>query len=165
MPKRATLKPIIPKKPPSSVTKMTRAVIDAINQETETIESDFQKTTRTWKTVVRFRILKAQREGDALIGASGTDNVIYGYVTRGTRPHIIRPRRARALRFQRGYSAKTRRGLIGSATGGSFGATVFSQGVKHPGNEGREFEEQIAGFHQKSFARRVQENIEKATKE
>lgn len=165
MPRRPTLKPIIPKKPPTNTTKMTRAVLDAIDQETAAIQDDLHKTTRTWKTKVSFRILKAHSEGDTLVGASGTDNAIYGYVTRGTRPHIIRPRRARALRFQGGYSAKTRRGLIGSATGGSFGATVFSQGVQHPGNEAREFEEQIAGLHQKSFVRRVQENIEKATKE
>lgn len=139
--------------------------MDAINAETETVQKDFQKTTRTWKTVVRFRVLKAARDGTALVGSSGTDNKIYGYVTRGTRPHLIRPRKARRLRFQGGYSAKTRRGLIGSATGGSFGATVYAQVVHHPGNDAREFEEQIAGQHQKSFVRRVQESIEKATKE
>lgn len=159
------LKPIIPKKAVTNANKQMNALLTAINEETAQIEKDFQKTTRTWKTRVVFRIIKARRVGNALEGASGTENVIYGYVTRGTRPHIIRPRRARSLRFKSGYSAKTRGGLVGSATGGAFGATVYAQIVHHPGNEGREFEETIAGFHQKSFERRVQESIEKATKE
>lgn len=43
------------------------------------------------------------------------------YVIKGTRPHVIRPRRAKALRFQAG------------------GQTVFAQRVNHPGNAANDF--------------------------
>lgn len=43
------------------------------------------------------------------------------YVLRGTRPHIIRPRRARALRFEVG------------------GRVVFSKLVHHPGTDANDF--------------------------
>lgn len=43
------------------------------------------------------------------------------YVHEGTRPHIIRPRRAQALRFQIG------------------GRTVFAKMVRHPGTKARPF--------------------------
>ncbi len=44
------------------------------------------------------------------------------FVTKGTRPHVIRPRTARALRFT-----------------GSGGQTVFAARVNHPGNRPNEF--------------------------
>ncbi|WP_235718302.1 hypothetical protein [Mycolicibacterium goodii] len=43
------------------------------------------------------------------------------YVHEGTRPHVIRPRRAQALRFQVG------------------GRTVFARLVRHPGTRARPF--------------------------
>ncbi|WP_329173335.1 hypothetical protein [Streptomyces sp. NBC_01477] len=43
------------------------------------------------------------------------------YVLDGTRPHVIRPRRARALRFQSG------------------GSTVFAKVVYHPGTRPNNF--------------------------
>lgn len=158
------LKPIIPKKPIANVDKHTAAFFSAIDEETESIKRDFEKTTRTWKTRVKFRVLKARKRGKELIGAAGTDNKIYGYVTRGTRPHIIRPRNGGVLAFQSGYSAKTRRGLIGSATGGAFGATVFSRGVKHPGTQARDFEITIAKAHQKSFENNIKRKLTAALK-
>lgn len=44
-----------------------------------------------------------------------------GFVHEGTRPHVIRPRRARALRFEIG------------------GRVVFAQRVNHPGYRGNAF--------------------------
>ena len=44
-----------------------------------------------------------------------------GYVIHGTRPHVIVPRRGRALRFQAG------------------GRTVFAARVNHPGNRPNNF--------------------------
>jgi HK97 gp10 family phage protein len=47
------------------------------------------------------------------------------YVERGTRPHIIRPRSARALRF-----------MVG-------GETVFAKKVKHPGTKPQPFFQRV----------------------
>lgn len=159
-----SLKPIVPNKPIVNVAKLTRPFSDAINEELQEVQKDFERTTRTWKTRVRFRIVKARKVGTALQGAAGTDNEIYGYVTRGTRPHIINARNGRMLSFSSGYSAKTRRGLIGSGAGGSFGARAFAKSVRHPGTQARDFEPTIAKLHQKSFERRVNDKLSKAQK-
>ncbi|EMF20424.1 hypothetical protein H114_32814 [Streptomyces gancidicus BKS 13-15] len=56
-----------------------------------------------------------------LQGVVRCDHPAVHYVLRGTRPHLIRPRRARALRFQ------------------ADGQTVFSQLVRHPGTRPNPF--------------------------
>jgi hypothetical protein len=66
----------------------------------------------------------------------------------GTRPHIIRPRRAKVLRFKWGgpgsYRAKTIKGGRfrgpGKVQGGK---TVYRKKVMHPGFEARHFTERI----------------------
>ncbi|MFP3118159.1 hypothetical protein [Streptomyces sp. Iso 434] len=56
-----------------------------------------------------------------LQGEITCDHPAVRYVLEGTRPHIIRPRRARALRFEVG------------------GQVVFSRMVRHPGTRPNDF--------------------------
>ena len=73
-----------------------------------------------------------------------TDDEIYGYVSGGTRPHAIRPkRRGGVLAFKGKYRAKTRPGVLGSFAGGSSGDAVFTQAVQHPGTQARNFDKLI----------------------
>lgn len=64
---------------------------------------------------------------------------VFGYVDRGTKPHVIRPKKARFLRFQGGYNPKTRFRAKFGGPGKSNGKFFFRGIVHHPGNKGREF--------------------------
>ncbi|MEE9572775.1 MAG: hypothetical protein V3W20_07005 [Candidatus Neomarinimicrobiota bacterium] len=126
----------------------------------ETIKSadkEFAKTYATWKHKPRF-VQKFQEKSKSLFGSitttsKGSKNNPYPFM-RGTKAHIIRPKKAKMLRFQTGYKAKTTVGKIGSRTGGSFGPTVFANEVKHPGTKDRKFEEIIAKKEQPKFFKR-----------
>lgn len=103
----------------------------------------YRLCTWTWKHKPQFEVA-AKSEGDTTIRLDiGTDSAIFGYVDWGTRPHVIRAKRAKALRFMSGYSAKTIPEVFGSKQGGSFGDVVHRQQVRHPGTKPRHFTKNI----------------------
>ena len=116
-----------------------RAIRSAMAGAGRGAKADFQTTVATWKKKPTFTI-ESPTPYRRIIG---TESDIYRYVSRGTRPHFIRPRRGKRLRFQTGYSAKTTPRVLGSTGGVASGPTVFSRGVRHPGTEAREFEETV----------------------
>jgi len=71
---------------------------------------------------------------------------IYGYVDRGTKPHIIAAKNAPFLSFRTGYSPKTLANPARTVSGGgtSSGPRVYAKVVHHPGSEAREFSKVIA---------------------
>jgi hypothetical protein len=119
---------------------------------------DLESTTRTWKTKVAFDVTITQTGANYAVTA-GTDNQIWGWVNSGTKPHTIRPKRSKYLRFSSGYKAKTRVGIIGSIEGGAFGSDVFSAGVKHPGFKGRGFTQAIQKRRQKTMEQEISQGI------
>ncbi len=141
------LKPIIPKIN-YNAGKMQAALNKAVQQTLETGETYFKQTTRTWNTKVVFFITPV-RNGE---GAVGTNNDIYQYVARGTRPHLITPTRGKFLVFGEGtYSARTTPGVLGSrqvGTGlqgrGGVARPIFARKVHHPGTKARGFEGAVA---------------------
>lgn len=145
--------------PPPKVTwskSVLKEVAQAVTETLNTMQKDFEKTTRTWDTDVAFTTQKALKvTGDAIRGAVGTNNTIYGYVNGGTRPHIIRPRRAKSLRFQTGYRAKSKFRVLQSYQGGKFGAVAYAQVVRHPGTKPREFDYTIADMRQPDFEKNI----------
>jgi len=98
----------------------------------------------SWKRKPKFVRKRAARRGNRIDGDVTTRDEIYGYVTGGTRRHVIRPRKARRLAFRGGYRAKTRRRVLGSHRGGAYGPLRFAKQVMHPGTEAREFQQEIA---------------------
>lgn len=79
----------------------------------------------------------------------GRDVSIYGnlkavriwfYVDKGTKPHIIRPKKVGGfLRFSPKFSPKTSFRAKFGGSGKSSGTPVFRRVVHHPGNKGRDF--------------------------
>lgn len=67
---------------------------------------------------VRWRVEQGPR---GLQGVITCDHPAVIFVLKGTRPHLIRPRRAKALRFDVG------------------GTTVFAKLVRHPGTRANDF--------------------------
>jgi hypothetical protein len=145
----------LPYKPYNPSKSIQTHIRKAVNDTLTTIQKDFQRTTRTWKTSVIFVIHKSVVSGNTLSGSVGTDNKIYGYVNDGTRAHIIRPKRARALRFRTGYRAKTKYRVLSSSSGGAYGAYAYAQVVHHPGTKPREFDVTIADMRQRDFEKAV----------
>lgn len=103
-------------------------------QVAEQVLRDYKRTTATWDHQPKFT-LRVGRDGFSL----STDDTIYGYVDKGTRPHVIRIKRAKRLRFAEGYTAKTVPGLIGSRAGGARGPIRVAIEVRHPGSKPRKF--------------------------
>lgn len=161
---RLAIKPILPKHIPSGDEYFTE-IKKAARKSILAAKKDFENTTKTWNHKPDFELTEDEGSHDYRI-ATGTDDEIYGYVDAGTRPHIIRPKRSKYLRFQSGYKAKTKVGVINSYPGGPFGADVYTRTfVLHPGFQGRKFTATIAKRRQKTFEQEISQAIAKKAKE
>lgn len=119
--------------------KVTQAIENTLSDLALGAQADYQVTAQTWNNKPRFTI-EAQR-GYRLVS---TDSKIYGYVSRGTPPHVIRPRRAKALKVGIGSRAKTSPGVIASGSGRGPSSVVLRKEVNHPGIKARKFSTVIA---------------------
>jgi hypothetical protein len=133
---------------------MQKVIENALTGTAKAIKVDFGVTTRTWSKRPDFKI-ESPNWYTRLIY---TDNKIYGYVSDGTRPHVIRAKNASRLAFPANYAAKTAVGVIGSTAGGSSGPTRFAQEVHHPGFPGRKFPQVIG----KKWKREWPRNLKRA---
>lgn len=117
-----------------------QAIKRAYERTTGLVEKDLRATTRTWDHQPKFRIETQTKGGDYSLTA-GTDDLIYLWVSEGTKSHPIAARRSPYLVFQGGYRRKTRVNVIGSQEGGRDpeGEWFRKKQVKHPGFPGRNF--------------------------
>ncbi len=122
------------------------------------VERDFQNTQKTWKHKANI-VTVEEENAKALTITVGTSDKPYVFVELGTKPHTIRPKRSKYLRFRSGYVAKTRIGVINSYPGGAFGNDVFARSVRHPGFKGRNFTGAIAKRRQKSFEQDISHSL------
>lgn len=135
---------------------------NAIRKEGESIgkeiKKDFEKTTRTWKNKPLF-IARTFNNAEGISVEVSTTNEVYGYVDKGTKPHIIRPRRAKRLNFSSKFKPKTKPHVIGSTAGMQGKRDVFAKVVHHPGNEAREFSRDIQAAWQPKLKTRIERVI------
>lgn len=118
--------------------RMDRAIDNGMQAAAQGVRSDFVATTRTWERGVAFTIVKPGRYQRVI----GTDDQIWAWLNEGTRPHLIAPRRAKALAFAVGGRAKTRPRVLGSSAGSAGNTFVTTRGVvQHPGTKAREWTE------------------------
>lgn len=141
--------------------EMRLELLNGLRAVGKKVLKDFELTTKTWDHKPKFELaISLKGKGPQFL--AGTDDEIYRYVNEGTKPHRIRPKRAKALRFQGTYRAKTTPGVIGSRGGGSSGDVIFSQGVQHPGTKARNFDKQIGKKWEKSFRNEMHEAMKRA---
>lgn len=139
---RVRLRAITPSKDVIN-TKQIMGVIKGATVETARgMRTDFQKTTRTWKNKPVF-VIQITVDGDAQATVY-TDNLIYQFVSGGTRPHMIRPKNAKVLRFGVPFLSKTKVRWLSSRNGKRGNTMIYSKGVMHPGTEPRDFDLEIA---------------------
>lgn len=154
-------KAIIPKK--LNTDAMMAALTKEMKDIHKEVDKDFDSTVKTWDNKPKFdREFKSSKSQIRFF--TGTNNEIYGYVSGGTRPHRIVPKRAKVLKFKGTYNAKTSPGSIPAGPGGSSGADVFSKGVMHPGTKPRNFDKQIAKKWEKNFRRRLVKTMQQVAK-
>lgn len=127
------------------------------------VRVDFGKTVKTWKHKPKFETQVTARAENVSV-AVGTNDEIYGYVDKGTKPHVIRAKRKRILRFNTRFVAKTRPHVIGSTAGKSGPPEAFAPVVHHPGTDAREFVRDIQAKYQPKLAARMQTAINRAAK-
>lgn len=112
-------------------------IMEALDEASELLLQDFEKTTATWRTKVVFKVQKT-----AFSRRIYTTSKIYAYVDQGTPPHTITPKKNNSigkLQFQTGYRPKTYANTIASVPGGSFGPYRRASVVNHPGIKPRNF--------------------------
>ena len=154
MPPSIKLEPIRLSKPLINTSKLMSGLQRAVDDTTAIADRDFKATVKTWKRKPTFRRKRVAKVRGGLSGDVTTRDEIYGYVTFGTRPHLIpkRPKRGGSrLAFRTGYRAKTRPRVLGSRGGGARGPMAFARQVRHPGTEARRFQQEVAARRQRNI--------------
>jgi hypothetical protein len=150
-----------------NVERVRRAIIDAQERRTKpALLKLFGMTVNGWhnRPAFRSRRIDSSSQLGIRVGPEGPDADQWILVNGGARPHIIRPRRARMLRFQPGYRAGTKRRVLQSQAYARSGDFVTAHEVHHPGFEAREFTNEIAEEHQADFEKDMQQAIQDATR-
>lgn len=160
MPK-LSLHAITPKSLTSSK-EYAKAIKQAVMKSARLVERDYESTVRTWssKNKPKFDVITAELDGDYLVTA-GTDSLLCMWVDEGTKPHIIRPRRSRFLRFRVGGRAKTTPNVIGSQAGSQGDSWRTADFVLHPGTRARNFTKKIKERRQKTVEQEISQSVAK----
>lgn len=154
-------KPINPDK--LKVEAFREALKEAAKPYADGVKRDFEKTYATWS-----RKSQPALNVDINVNAEGGVSIlvepqgrIYEMVHEGTRPHVIRIRRAKVLAFRSPYAPKTVPGRIGSGEGGASGGIIYRRVVNHPGTKPRNFSKIIMQKWRKPFYDSMQRALER----
>lgn len=163
MPK-VSIHAITPKNLPSSK-EYKKAITQAVQKSANLVKRDYESTARTWssKNKPKFDVIVAEMDGEYTITA-GTDSLLYKWVDEGTKPHIIRPRKSKFLRFRVGGRAKTTPNVIGSDKGALGDNWRTADFVLHPGTRARNFTKRIKERRQKTVEQEISQSIAKVAR-
>ncbi len=117
------------------INALERELEAGLDEAADEAQALYEKTVKTWRTKVNFAKRKTR------IGRSiGTSSVVYAFVDLGTKPHVIRAKRAPALRFRvGGFKPKTKVNTLNSYKGAPGQSWVSRESVNHPGTKARNF--------------------------
>ena len=148
------LTPVKPKATVFNLKQIERAVKDGVKDTAEEVKDAFEQTTRTWSSRPDFTVTQ-QRDGYSV----GTDSDVWRFLDEGTRSYDIRPKRTKVLRFQSGYSAKTKPRAFSSSSGGTRGSVIFRPRVRHPGIKARRWSSTAKDKYQGQVALAINERL------
>lgn len=115
--------------------RAARASQNGLDAAAKGVQADFAATTRTWNHQPEFTITAPSPDRRLIT----TDDAVWSMLDDGTRPHTIRPRFGKVLRFAAGGTPKSRRRYLGANKGSTGTQLVYARGVDHPGTEAREW--------------------------
>ena len=106
--------------------------------------TDFIGTTANWEEQVEFTIDGPRKHGKDWVVSVGTDNVIWGWVDRGTEEHVIAATKSKdgLLHFrptEKFIGTRTYPGSLGSGQIRRRAEWATATSVLHPGIEARDF--------------------------
>lgn len=139
---------------------MRLAIQNTLTNVAKDIKVDYGVTTQTWTKRPNVRI-ESPSDDERTISPDGD---LYPMLEAGTKPHTIRPRRARVLRFQTPFRAKTVPNQIRSGAGSVGAGAVFARGVQHPGTAPRNWSKVIAAKWRKQVGAIFQRALEAAAR-
>lgn len=127
---------------------------------------DYNRTVQTWKKKPKF-----ETKTDTGVGTGGkasitveTTDPVYGYVDQGTKKHVIRPKRKRALIFNSKFKPKTGPMSLQSGPGLSAPPVVGARVVHHPGTKPRNFNKRIKQKWEPEYKRQMKNALARATR-
>jgi len=127
-----------------------------------------KKITANWEHKPDFQARKRiTRDAIAVdVWPTGPNKDYWIWTSRGTKPHPIKPKRAKVLAFPSIYVPKTKpRGPSYGGPGKSSGPTVFAMYVKkHPGTKPRHFEEAWARWGKTWFRKEMENAIRRGAR-
>lgn len=130
------MKLIIPKKLVADPSKLSRALVNALNGVALDIQIDFRVTVQTWEHKPSFPI-SSPSDYRRIVA---TDDAVYGFVNDGTKAHDIFPKK-KILRFTTPFVSKTLPNQIMSRSGSKgTNVAISKRGVHHPGTTARRFD-------------------------
>lgn len=148
--------------------KELRTVVEDTSAE---LKFFFEGVVKDWTHKPKFRrkMTVTDKLIEGTVQAVGENKKIWGYVDQGTKPHIIRPKRASVLKFQLGYDPRTRPGAGNTppqsgGSGKASGDVVFRHEVHHPGTKARQFAKWFEANLSPSFQYRVENAIKRAAR-
>ena len=113
-----------------------------------------------------YRITVGERSIRLTVFPKGAARQKYRWIDKGTQPYVIRPKNAKALRFQTGYSARTRpTARFGLGSGKANGGWVSAKQVNHPGIAARGFSEKFAKDSLPEIRQIIQNAFRRATRQ
>lgn len=134
---------------------------------------EFEEVVSDWDHKPDFAARKYVNKGaiEVAVYPAGKNKAIWRYVSEGTKPHVIRPKNAKALSFVWGgpgsYNPKTTPGPPptwggpGTVTGGE---TVVRREVHHPGTKARNFEKYIADQYRPKFRKEIENAMKRGAR-
>ena len=146
---------------------MNRELLKEMRRTAKDITKDFEGTTVTWKHKVKFEsAMTVKPKGPEVLVA--TDDEIYGYVDKGTKPHDIwagaytGKSTKKTLAFPSAFTPKTKPGSLKSGPGSKGEVDTFTPYVRHPGSKPRGFSKNIAKKNKPKFRRAMEAGMRKA---
>lgn len=127
------------------------------------LENDLKRVVKTWKKKPTFTY-KRQRRGASETFSTQVNDPRWKWLNDGTPPRRIVPVRAKRLRFMSGYEPATAPNRIISKQARSFGDTVYSLGVDHPGIKARNFNQRLSKRNQPKFKQFMQDALKESIK-
>lgn len=150
------IKPIIPS---LNVPDFQKIAKTELRREVVAVKRELALPTKRWKHTVTFYerpVSGAQSSGVDV----GTDDKPYGWTDRGTKPHLIKPKKAKKLAFNSKFKPKTKVNTLSSSAGKSAPPVAFAMVVHHPGTKARGFSKLVL----KRSRARFQGNVDKAVR-
>jgi hypothetical protein len=148
-----------------NMTKEVERTIDAVVKPR--LLTYFTRITDLWEHKVDFQARKTVRpEGITLyVYPTGPNKKLWLWTSRGTKPHIIKPKAAGyPLQFRTDYKPRTRPGYRYRGPGKAVGPWVSAYEVHHPGTKPREFEKHIRRFYQPKFRKEMENALRRGAR-